>query len=211
MTVDGRYRVPAARHSVENTIERSRFICTVERVASREEGDGLVRDVREEFPGATHHCWAFVAGSPGDTGRIGMSDDGEPHGTAGRPMLTVLLHSGIGEIGAVVTRFFGGTKLGTGGLARAYGGVVQLALASLTTTERVDWVAVTIVADYASIAALQVLVPACRGEILAQEYGLDVRYRLRVPAPNVAGLRAAVADATGGRAEMRVAPHLEGG
>ena len=93
-----------------------------------------------EFPDATHNCWAYVAGPPASTGRVGMSDAGEPHGTAGRPMLTVLLHSGVGEIAAVVTRYYGGIKLGTGGLVKAYGGAVLAALEALPRVERIDYV-----------------------------------------------------------------------
>src|SRR6185437_606076 len=103
----------------------------IARVSTPDEAQLLVRELDVEFSDATHNCWAYVAGPPGSTSRVGMSDAGEPHGTAGRPMLTVLLHSGVGEIAAVVTRYYGGTKLGTGGLVKAYGGSVQLALESL--------------------------------------------------------------------------------
>jgi len=134
-----RYPVPAADHRVEQTIERSRFVCTVRRVDSPGAAQSFIREMSAEFADASHNCWAYVAGPPGSTNVIGMSDAGEPHGTAGRPMLTVLLHSGVGEIAAVVTRYFGGTKLGTGGLVKAYGGIVQLALESLPLAERVDY------------------------------------------------------------------------
>src|SRR4051812_21661975 len=117
-----RYPIPAARHRAELTIERSRFICTIAHAAEPDDAHAFIREMNAEFGDATHNCWAFVAGPPGDTNRIGMSDDGEPHGTAGRPMLTVLTHSGVGDIVAVVTRYYGGTKLGTGGLVKAYGG-----------------------------------------------------------------------------------------
>src|SRR4051812_12319940 len=133
-----RYSIPAARHRTEQTIERSRFICTLARVQAAADAHVFVREMNEEFADATHNCWAFVAGPPGSANQIGMSDDGEPHGTAGRPMLTVLTHCGVGEIAAVVTRYYGGTKLGTGGLVKAYGGAVQHALLTLPTRERVD-------------------------------------------------------------------------
>src|SRR5690625_3641612 len=133
-----RYPIPARTHRVEQEIQRSRFITTVAHAPTIEEARAFIDSIREEFPDATHNCWAFAAGPPGDTAAIGMSDDGEPHGTAGRPMLTALLHGGVGEIAAVVTRYFGGTKLGTGGLVRAYTSSVQQALESLPTRERVD-------------------------------------------------------------------------
>ena len=112
-------------HRVEQTIKRSRFICTAAHVTSPEEAKAFIDQIREEFSDARHNCWAFAAGAPGATAQVGMSDDGEPHGTAGRPMLTVLLHCGVGEIAVVVTRYFGGILLGTGGLIRAYQGTAE--------------------------------------------------------------------------------------
>ena len=200
MTDAGRYPVPAGRHRVEETIERSRFICTVQRVRAPEEAQALVRELNAEFADATHNCWAYVAGPPGSTGRIGLSDAGEPHGTAGRPMLTVLLHSGVGEIAAVVTRYYGGTKLGTGGLVKAYGGLVQLALATLPRAERVDFARLLVAVGYPSITPVLQLLAAFEAAVVAEEYGEEVRYELRVPRPNVAPLRAALADATRGGA-----------
>jgi len=196
----GRYAVPAAVHRVEQSIDRSRFICTLARVQSPEEGQAFIREIGAEFPDATHNCWAYVAGPPGSTSRVGLSDDGEPHGTAGRPMLTVLLHSGVGEIAAVVTRYFGGIKLGTGGLARAYSSSVQLALESMPREERVDWVELTIEIGYASVSAVQQLLPRHEAELVAEEYGAGVRFRVRAPLLRISALRAALGDATRGQA-----------
>jgi len=199
-----RYSVPAIRHRVEQSIERSRFICTLQRVEDPAAAQALVREINSEFTDASHSCWAFVAGAPGSTNAIGMSDAGEPHGTAGRPMLTVLLHSGVGEIAAVVTRYFGGIKLGTGGLVKAYGGVVQLALESLPVVERRDYDEVTTSIGYPNISVVQQALVSLEAEILHEEYGVDVRYRLRVPRVNVDALRAVVADATRGEGEFCV-------
>ena len=197
-----RYPVPAGRHRAEQTIERSRFICTLAPVTTPEEAQAFIRELNAEFPDATHNCWAYVAGPPGSTGRIGMSDAGEPHGTAGRPMLTVLLHSVVGDVAAVVTRYYGGVKLGTGGLVKAYGGAVQLALETMPRAERVDWAELRVAVGYPSVTAVQQLLPAHEAEVLAEEYGADVRYRLRVPRPGLPALRAALLDATRGRAEV---------
>jgi len=199
-----RYPVPAADHRVEQTIERSRFVCTVRRVDSPGAAQSFIREMSAEFADASHNCWAYVAGPPGSTNVIGMSDAGEPHGTAGRPMLTVLLHSGVGEIAAVVTRYFGGTKLGTGGLVKAYGGIVQLALESLPLAERVDYAEVMLSIGYPNISVVQQAFASLGAEVLEQEYGVDVRYRLRVPRANAEALRAAVADATRGEGAFSV-------
>ena len=130
-----RYPIPALDagdiHNANIEIERSRFIawvCHAPRIAAFE---ALLTQARQTYPEASHHCSAFIAGPPGEQTAIGFSDDGEPGGTAGRPMYQVLDGAGIGQIGCVVTRYFGGTKLGTGGLARAYSQAVQKALESL--------------------------------------------------------------------------------
>lgn len=203
MTSTGRYPVPATRHRVEQVIERSRFVCTVARAEDPGAAHAFIKSVSEEYADATHNCWAFVAGAPGSSTHIGLSDDGEPHGTAGRPMLTVLMHSGVGEIAAVVTRYYGGVKLGTGGLARAYSSSVQLALESLVRAERVDWVELLVVIAYPHVGAVQLLLPAHGAEVLQEEYGADVRLRVRVPAPGEAALCAALGDATRGQAVVR--------
>jgi putative IMPACT (imprinted ancient) family translation regulator len=117
-------------------------------------------------------------------------------------MLTVLLHSGVGEIAAIVTRYYGGTKLGTGGLVKAYGGIVQLALETLPRLERVDFVDVVVSIGYPSISAVQQAIAALGAEVVEQEYGVDVKYRLRVPRSNVEELRVAVADATRGEGTL---------
>ncbi|CAN5757171.1 YigZ family protein [soil metagenome] len=202
MSSSDRYPVPAGRHRVEETIERSRFVCTMERASTPEDGQAFIREMNTEFADATHNCWAYVAGPPGNSDRIGLSDDGEPHGTAGRPMLTVLLHSGVGEIVAVVTRYYGGTKLGMSGLVKAYTGAVQRALETLEHGERVDWVTVALTIAYPAIAAVQQLLPAVEAEMLSQEYDVDVRYTLRMPRQHVEALRSAVADATRGEGSV---------
>ena len=193
-----RYPVPAGRCRVEDTIDRSRFICTVARASSPEDAQRFIRDVNHEFPDATHNCWAFVAGAPSSSSRIGMSDDGEPHGTAGRPMLTVLLHSGVGEIVAVVTRYYGGTKLGTGGLVRAYSGAVQSALQHLATEERIEYAELGVIIGYAHLAAVLHQLHTCEATIAREAFAEDVTLHLRVPVEMRASLRAIISDATSG-------------
>lgn len=202
MSQDARYPVPASRHRVQATIERSRFICTLTRASNGDEAQAFIRDLDTEFPDATHNCWAYVFGPPGTTSQIGMSDDGEPHGTAGRPMLTVLLHSGVGDVAAVVTRYYGGVKLGTGGLVKAYGGAVQQALATLPLSERIELVELTVRFAFPVIDRVRQLLPTYEAELLCEEYGTVVEYRLCLPQSQSAGLRAALLDATRGQAEV---------
>ena len=202
MSGPGRYPVPAGEHRAELVVQRSRFIATVAPAPTTEAASEFVKRISAEFADATHNCWAFVAGPPGSTGHIGMSDDGEPHGTAGRPMLTVLLHGGVGDIAAVVTRYYGGTKLGTGGLARAYGGALQLAMQDLPLGERVELVALAVTVDYGAVDALRQLLPAHEARLVDERYVEAVTYELRLPAATEDAFRQAVLDATRGRARI---------
>lgn len=175
------YPVPARIYRVEDVVRRSRFVTTVAHAPEAHAAHAFVQRIREEMPGATHHCWAFVAGPPGSARVIGMSDDGEPHGTAGRPMLTVLLHSGVGEIVAVSARWFGGTELGTGGLARAYAGGVTRALEALPTEWRTPRDTVEIVVSYPHVDALRRLLDEVDARVRVEDYGAEVRYEVTLP------------------------------
>jgi putative IMPACT (imprinted ancient) family translation regulator len=115
-------------------------------------------------------------------------------------MLTVLLHSGIGDVAAVVTRYYGGIKLGTGGLVKAYSGAVQQALDAVPRVERVDYVEIDVVLPYGSIATARRLLPAYEAELVGEAYGEDVQFTVRLPETHVAALRAALLDATAGQA-----------
>lgn len=122
------YLIPVKGHQAEIIIQKSRFISTIQRVRSLEEMRSLYCEIQNAYPKANHNCWAAVTGAPSDSGGYGFSDDGEPSGTAGKPILKVLQYSGAGQVGLVVTRYFGGVKLGTGGLVRAYTEAAQAAL-----------------------------------------------------------------------------------
>ncbi|TVR59314.1 MAG: DUF1949 domain-containing protein [Gemmatimonadales bacterium] len=197
MPQDG-YEVPSGFHRVEEVIRGSRFITTVDRARSEEEARRHIDAVRGEFADATHNCWAYVAGPPGDTARIGMSDDGEPHGTAGRPMLETLLHGEVGEICAVVTRYYGGTKLGRGGLGRAYAGGVNLALASLPTILRVDRTRVWVEVAYPAVDPLLRHLDELGAVKEEEVYGARVRLLVAVPDRALDDLIRRVADWTAG-------------
>ena len=193
-----RYAIPSRIYRVEELIQRSRFITTAAHAPDANAANAFVDSVRELFPDATHHCWAFVAGPPGSTAHIGMSDDGEPHGTAGRPMLTVLLHSGVGEVVTVCTRYFGGVKLGTGGLSRAYAGGVKLLLQTLPTELKIKRVHVSVRVAYPHVESLQRLLDDLEVVVEHEEYGEEVRYQIAVPAMTLETLREQLAQLTSG-------------
>jgi uncharacterized YigZ family protein len=199
-----RYPIPAQIYRVEEEIKRSRFITTVAHTPTVEAARAFIGEVSAQFHDANHNCWAYVVGPPGSTGQVGMSDDGEPHGTAGRPMLTVLLHSGVGDLCAVVTRYFGGTLLGKGGLVKAYSGGVQLALSGLPTVERVPKSQMEIVTDYSVITPFKRLLPQYEVELLSEEYAADATFHLQLPSEHLATFTEAVTTLTNGLALIDV-------
>ncbi len=125
--------IPSENGEAEIVIQKSRFIAQAFSIDARGEVGGILDQLKRKHPKARHHCYAFIAGAPNDSQVYGFSDDGEPNGTAGKPMLKVLMHSGIGHILVVVTRYFGGVKLGTGGLVRAYTDATNEVLGELKT------------------------------------------------------------------------------
>ena len=196
----GRYLVPGGVQRVEEEIKRSRFITTVGPAPTLEAARAFIAQVSAEFADASHNCWAYVVGPPGSTSQVGMSDAGEPHGTAGRPMLNVLLHSGVGDIVAVVTRYFGGTLLGTGGLVKAYSGGVQLGLQALPLVEKVAMAEVMVVIDYSAVTPFQRLLPDFEAEVVRQEFAADATFVLKLPEEKVDALAAQVVELTNGLA-----------
>ncbi|KJY97430.1 YigZ family protein [Pseudoalteromonas ruthenica] len=143
------YSYPSEPLSYEEEIKKSTFIVHVAHTPDISAAKDFIADINRRYPDARHNCWAHVAGAPGGSHVYGFSDDGEPNGTAGKPMLNVLQGSGLGEICAVTTRYFGGIKLGTGGLVRAYGGTLNKALAQLVTQVKVPSVVLIGDSDYA--------------------------------------------------------------
>lgn len=202
MSAPRRYPVPAARVRVEDRIEQSLFVTTLEAASSAAEAKAALERVRAEFPDATHHCYAWVIGPPGSTANTAAGDDGEPGGTAGRPMLKVLLNSGVGDVVAVVTRYFGGVKLGTGGLVRAYSGGVQHALREMTTREHVDLVDVQVIVPYAAVDAVQRALQSQGARVIAQAFSTNVALLVRIPVDREQEIARALADATNGTARI---------
>lgn len=134
----------------------------------------FIDKIRLKHSDANHNCWAFVAGAPNDPSNWGMNDDGEPKGCAGKPMFNVIHHSNIGEICAVVSRYFGGIKLGTGGMARAYSAAVQGGLEELQTTQKKHYEQVTLLLDYNMIKDVEHLLMAHEAIITDQVFAEHV-------------------------------------
>lgn len=189
---------PEAIHREEEVIRRSRFIVSLAHTPDPDTAKAFIDRIRREFPDATHNCWAYAAGAPGQTSQVGYSDDGEPHGTAGRPMLTMLLHGGVGELSAVVTRYFGGIKLGTGGLVRAYQGMVKLGLETLPTREHMIASRLEVILDYPHITLFRRMLQDYRASVIEEDFGVDATYRLLLPSQNIEALEKALMELTEG-------------
>ncbi|WP_316347185.1 YigZ family protein [Desulfuromonas acetoxidans] len=199
-----RYTVPAQRYRCEIEVKRSRFIATVAATPTVEQSRDFIRTMQQEFPDANHNCWACVVGAPGATADTAMSDDGEPHGAAGKPMLTALQHSGLGDITVVVTRYFGGTRLGKGGMARAYTDAVLAALSGVTTKEKIDYCAVEIGCDYALLEPLQRLFDAYEVVVDDQQFADQVTLFLRLPEEHLTRFTTHITDLSHGRITIAI-------
>lgn len=190
--------VPAEPVMVSEEIKRSRFITLVAHTDGVTAAKAFVEKVRAEHPDARHHCWAWVAGAPDDSQQLGFSDDGEPAGTAGKPMLAQLMGKGIGEITAVVVRYYGGVKLGTGGLVKAYGGGVQLALNQLLTVLKVPLTEYTLQCSYSQLAGVETLLRQSDGLIVESHFQATVAMRVALPQTQVAAFSARLSDLSRG-------------
>ncbi|GAA3985987.1 YigZ family protein [Allokutzneria multivorans] len=187
----------SGEHELE--IKKSRFLCALARVADEDEAREVIRSRRKLHVGAGHHCSAYVLD---DAQR--SSDDGEPAGTAGVPMLEVLRRRELTGVVAVVSRYYGGVKLGAGGLIRAYGGVVAEAVDVLGVVERRPVLLVSTVVDYLRAGKLENELRNSRFRLCDVEHGTDVRFRISVEERALAEFGAWLAELTAGQAEYTV-------
>lgn len=170
------HRMVAHNGTNETEIRKSRFICHLFRVTDEQQARGHIEVVRKEHWNANHNCTAWIIGEKQANQR--SSDDGEPSGTAGMPMLEVLRRRELTDTLAVVTRYFGGIMLGAGGLIRAYGGAVSEALDAIGVVERVPLSVVQMVADYETAGRLENAVRAKELNLVDVGYGTDVTFEL---------------------------------
>lgn len=187
--------------------KKSRFIATIEKIETEEEALAFIARMKKQYWDARHNCYAFVAGKNHELQRC--SDDGEPNGTAGRPMLDVLLREDIHNIAVVVTRYFGGTLLGTGGLVRAYQKSVQEGLLNSTIIERMQGQLLEIHTDYNGIGKIQYILAQREIPVLDTEYTDKVVVKVIVPVENVQELKEAVTEGTNGMAGYQMGEKAE--
>lgn len=194
------YRVLLEGGVGEYVEKKSRFIATIRRCESEEEAVAFIEEMKKKYWDARHNCSAFVLGSRGELTRC--SDDGEPGGTAGRPMLEVLTGEKIRNIAVVVTRYFGGVLLGTGGLVRAYTQAVKEGLKNCTVGRMRYGQDIKVTTDYNGIGKILYLLGNAGIEPTASEYTDKVMLRLIIPAEDVEKLKKNMVEVTGGRVKF---------
>ena len=180
--------------------KKSRFIATVIPAAEEEEALAFIEAMNKKYWNATHNCFAYVIGERNEIQRC--SDDGEPSGTAGKPMLDVLLGEELHNTAVVVTRYFGGTLLGTGGLVRAYSSAVKAGLASSVIITKKQGIKLEITTEYTGLGKIQYILAEKGMTVLDTLYTDKVEMTVLVPARELEGLKAAIMEGTNGRVRM---------
>ena len=170
-------------------IKKSEFIAHAYPVSSREQAMFHVEQLHEQYPDARHWCWAYIIGDPDNTTSAGFDDDGEPNGTAGRPILGVLQHKSIGNVIIVVVRYFGGIKLGAGGLTRAYAGSAQAAVDQMTLSPYIPMAKVQIVATFATEAQCRYVIEDLGGQVEDVAYSQQVMLTATLAQADIADLK----------------------
>ncbi len=198
-----RYPIPAREAQAEIVVINSRFIASAAPAFRVEEARAFIARIRAAFPDASHHVPAFLIGY-GASVTAHCTDDGEPAGTAGRPALAVLQGSGLGDVVVVVTRYFGGTKLGTGGLVRAYGDAVKAVLAVLPRAEKIPTHTVMLACEYSYFDRVRLLVQQHHGQILGEDFGADVTITARFAVWHLAAFQDALRDLSRGSLQAEI-------
>ncbi|TXZ09039.1 YigZ family protein [Vibrio mimicus] len=200
------YLIPAESTQFEEEIKKSLFITYLAHTPGIDSAKAFVEEIKRLHADARHNCWAFVAGRPQDSMLWGFSDDGEPSGTAGKPILAQLTGSGVGEITAVVTRYYGGVLLGTGGLVKAYGGGVQQALRRLQTIEKKITTSVHLTLDYAMIPLLHSLMAQFSATEMEAHYNEQVQLVVELEALQCDAFIQAVINKSGAKIQVNSSP-----
>lgn len=198
MSKPARYRIPADEIAVEIVIKNSIFIATGAYTPTLEAADAFVARVKADYADASHNCVAYRVGY-GSNAAERASDDGEPSGTAGRPMISVLQGQDLGDIAVVVTRYFGGTKLGTGGLVRAYSGAVRALLAEMPTRMRIERKRRELIVSYSRFQPIKTFLLAHECEIEREEFAADITFHFSIPVDRIKGFDEELTELSHGR------------
>ncbi len=175
------YVIPANPIEITVEVKKSKFIGFAAYAADRTAVMALLEMRKQRYGDARHHCWAYLFGDPRQPKSVAMNDDGEPNGTAGKPILNVLQHKDVGDVVVIVSRYFGGIKLGAGGLVRAYSQAAQEAIASLSTTQKVEFARFVVDADFKHEGLLRGTLEQMGGELLTCSYEQQVKLVVDIP------------------------------
>ncbi|WP_372965805.1 YigZ family protein [Marinobacter sp.] len=175
------YPVPAGYLERETEVKKSRFIARVYPVSSRDEVRERVAEAHQDYPDARHVCWGYQIGRPGSAAEAAMNDDGEPSGTAGKPILNVIQHKDMGDVLVIVIRYFGGVKLGAGGLVRAYAGAAESVLSEVAREVHQARVQAHVELDFADEQPLRHWCDGHEGNIESIDYSANVHALVSVP------------------------------
>ncbi|MCB0167243.1 MAG: YigZ family protein [Anaerolineae bacterium] len=198
-----RYPIPAGEARIEHRVKNSVFIGRAAYTPTVEDAKAFIEQVKSEEPNHSHAVYAFAVGH-GASVTHGMSDAGEPSGTAGRPALAVVKGSDLGDVTVVIIRYFGGIKLGTGGLVKAYTETTQLALAELPVTEKVERQTVLVTVPYSFYESCRRLVEQHQGQIEAEDFAVEVTLTLTFIVDDLPAFADDLAEATGGQVELKI-------
>ena len=174
------YPTPAEFCQFELEIKKSRFIAWADKVNSREQAMAFLARAKSDYPDARHHCWAYKIGNPNSPTNAAMSDDGEPSGTAGKPILNVLQHKGVGDVMVIVIRYFGGIKLGAGGLVRAYSGACEKVMSQLVVQQAVIEEEFTFTVDFAKEQLVRHWLSQHHGQVVDIQYTHHVQMTVTI-------------------------------
>ena len=197
------YLVPAKEVRRELIVGGSRFIATLSPAFSVEEAKAFIARMKGEFDDASHNVPAYLIGG-GNSVTAHASDDGEPSGTAGRPALAVLRGSELGDVVLIVTRYFGGTKLGTGGLVRAYTQAAQSVVSNVPRAQKILAHTVLIAAPYSLLERIRRLVKGQQGEILDEDFAADVTMTLRFRVDDLGAFEEVISDLSSGKLAVEI-------
>jgi len=175
------YLVPSHTLEIKTEVKKSRFIARAAYITDRKQAMSMLAEAKHDYPDARHHCWAYLIGNPTSASNAAMNDAGEPSGTAGKPILNVIQHKHVGDVMIVVIRYFGGIKLGAGGLTRAYSGAAEAVMSQLPLTQQVATRSITLHCNFSQEQALRHWASQHQAELATPDYGEQVSITINLP------------------------------
>jgi len=198
------YYTPAETISVETEAKKSKFISTISSVSTKEEFLSFAKKIQKQYPNANHNCFAYIVGDPESPKYLGSSDAGEPSGTAGKPIMSVLQHNNMGNVVVFVTRFFGGVKLGTGGLVRAYSAAAKTVVEKVVVKKNIQSQRLQICFPFPFESGVRHLFAVMGISVIDSKYSEEVVIEIEVSMNSLDEIRSRLNDITKGRINVRL-------